>query len=281
MGRCVAPLFLHAGVVHLVLNMVALLQFGLRLEATFGGIRVGAIYLGSGVFGVVASSVLAPRAVGVGASGAICGLMGACLGEVMQNWSSYDDPARTCFSFLLPACLTLAVGATSPMVDNFAHFFGLCMGFVMSLALLIRPLMGIHTQQPVSSKCRQHLLRVVALSVMNLAFVAGILALFGGWDAYLICPACGRLACWPFPWGCRPSTPGECWWDCSPCSSGGLSSQISWTGSERNGSVTLRCPLHNAGGTYENVTVHSMDVSSFGRSALVRMCMDRCPADGF
>jgi len=181
MGRCVAPLFLHAGVVHLVLNMVALLQFGLRLEATFGGIRVGAIYLGSGVFGVVASSVLAPRAVGVGASGAICGLMGACLGEVMQNWSSYDDPARTCFSFLLPACLTLAVGATSPMVDNFAHFFGLCMGFVMSLALLIRPLMGIHTQQPVSSKCRQHLLRVVAFSVMNLAFVTGILALFGGW----------------------------------------------------------------------------------------------------
>merc|ERR1719330_2096729 len=167
--------------------------------------------MASGVYGVIMSAILAPHSISVGASGAILGQLGAS------------------------AFLQLLLG-TTPLVDNFQHFFGFIMGLVFAMGILIQPSYLRSGWPPMAAKCQQQLSQVVSASVAYLLFVAGLLALYGEWDAYRICPWCSRISCLPFPWGCDPLRHGDedggCWWDCSTCSMGGLAAQASWRGSK-------------------------------------------------
>ncbi|KAG8092323.1 hypothetical protein GUJ93_ZPchr0012g21004 [Zizania palustris] len=89
--RLVTCIWLHAGVVHLVANMLSLVLIGLRLEQQFGYMRIGIIYLVSGVGGSVLSSLFIRNSISVGASGALFGLLGAMLSELFTNWTIYTN----------------------------------------------------------------------------------------------------------------------------------------------------------------------------------------------
>jgi membrane associated rhomboid family serine protease len=81
--RPVSAAFLHIGLVHLALNMLALLVFGSELERTLGRWRFGAVYGASLLGGAAAVQLFGEPARPVaGASTAIYGLLGA-LGVVM------------------------------------------------------------------------------------------------------------------------------------------------------------------------------------------------------
>ena len=69
--------FLHASVLHLGSNMLALFFLGRALEPALGTLRVGLIYFVSMAAGSLGVMVLEPDALAIGASGAIFGLMGA------------------------------------------------------------------------------------------------------------------------------------------------------------------------------------------------------------
>ena len=49
--RCVTACFLHAGLVHLAFNMIALWQAGPLVERAVGSARMAPMYLVAGVFG--------------------------------------------------------------------------------------------------------------------------------------------------------------------------------------------------------------------------------------
>lgn len=68
---------MHAGLLHLGLNTLALAQLGPEAEAVLGPQSFLTIYLLSGLSGSVASFLTSPSLVTVGASGAIFGLLGA------------------------------------------------------------------------------------------------------------------------------------------------------------------------------------------------------------
>lgn len=87
--RLILPIILHAGILHLVFNMLGLWNIGVPMEREFGSWRISAIYLSSGLFGVLMSCLFAPRLTSVGASGAIFGLFGAAWADLIQNWSLY------------------------------------------------------------------------------------------------------------------------------------------------------------------------------------------------
>jgi membrane associated rhomboid family serine protease len=76
-----ACMFLHAGWLHLIGNMLFLWLAGAALEDRWGRIFFPALYLVSGVIGTLAHGVAFPQSQipMVGASGAIAGLMGAFL----------------------------------------------------------------------------------------------------------------------------------------------------------------------------------------------------------
>ncbi|XP_073223546.1 RHOMBOID-like protein 5 isoform X2 [Cicer arietinum] len=92
--RFFSCMFLHAGVVHLLANMFSLLFIGVRLEKEFGFLRIGLLYLFSGFGGSLLSILhlrdsVAPNTISVGASGALFGLLGAMLSELLTNWTIY------------------------------------------------------------------------------------------------------------------------------------------------------------------------------------------------
>ena len=68
-------MFLHAGLLHLALNMYALWLFGPRLEALWGGRSFALFYLWCGVGGAVAHAAFAGGSPVIGASAAVYGLM--------------------------------------------------------------------------------------------------------------------------------------------------------------------------------------------------------------
>jgi membrane associated rhomboid family serine protease len=69
--------FLHAGIGHLLFNMLALYVLGQILEPAIGAMRFGIIYFVSLLAGSFGALLVSPDAFTVGASGAVFGLMGA------------------------------------------------------------------------------------------------------------------------------------------------------------------------------------------------------------
>jgi membrane associated rhomboid family serine protease len=84
--RLFTPIFLHAGIIHLVSNLAMQLRIGLFLENSWGKTRYLLIYILAGIFAETASAVFLPESLGVGASGALMGVMGASVTELLLHW---------------------------------------------------------------------------------------------------------------------------------------------------------------------------------------------------
>ncbi|PNY09510.1 inactive rhomboid protein 1-like [Trifolium pratense] len=139
-------MFLHAGVIHVLANMFSLLFIGVRLENEFGFHKIGILYLLSGFGGSLLSilhlrDATVPNTISVGASGALFGLLGAMLSELLTNWTIYLNKCAALTSLLLIIGLNLAVGFL-PHVDNSAHIGGFLAGFFLGFVILIRPQYG-------------------------------------------------------------------------------------------------------------------------------------------
>ncbi|KAL0371669.1 UNVERIFIED_CONTAM: RHOMBOID-like protein 1 [Sesamum calycinum] len=139
--RLISCIWLHAGVIHLLANMLSLVFIGIRLEQQFGFVRIGIIYLLSGFGGSILSSLFIRNRISVGASGALFGLLGAMLSELITNWSIYSNKVAALLTLLVIVLINLAVGIL-PHVDNFAHIGGFLTGFLLGFILLPRPQFG-------------------------------------------------------------------------------------------------------------------------------------------
>jgi rhomboid protease GluP len=129
--RLVTPLFVHGGIVHLLVNMYSLNVLGPLVERLFGGRRMLAVYLLAGVGGSVASLALTPAA-SIGASGAIFGLLGALAAFLALHRRDLGTAGRLQLRQLaLVALLNLGLGLT-PGIDNAAHLGGLLTGAALA-----------------------------------------------------------------------------------------------------------------------------------------------------
>lgn len=126
----VTSCFLHGSIVHLGFNLLVLWQIGPFLERAIGRARYLPLYLGSGIVGS-AFSAIAGRLYGpslsIGASGAICGLIGAVLvlGARTQGWRgplARQMAGWLAFLFVLGLAKNLQGGMVQ--VDNAAHIGG-------------------------------------------------------------------------------------------------------------------------------------------------------------
>lgn len=135
--RLITSLFLHFGVAHVALNMWALAGAGHLLERLVGRANFLAIYLGSGIFGSVASILWYGDSVwSAGASGAVFGTYGAMLAFSLRAKSSlpasvFTPLRRSAIAFV---AYNLIYGAAHVGIDNAAHAGGLAAGFALGLA---------------------------------------------------------------------------------------------------------------------------------------------------
>ncbi|WP_433315137.1 rhomboid family intramembrane serine protease [Micromonospora chersina] len=133
--RLVTAMFLHYGVVHLLLNMWALWVLGRTLEAVLGPLRFLALYLIAGLGGNVAVYLFsAPNSPAVGASTAIFGLFAAIF--VIMRRLGRDTSA------IVPILvINLIFTFTVPGISVAGHLGGLVVGALMALVLAYAPRM--------------------------------------------------------------------------------------------------------------------------------------------
>lgn len=139
--RLITCIWLHAGIFHLLANMLSLLVIGIRLEQEFGFVKVGFLYAISGLGGSLLSALFIQSSISVGASGALFGLLGGMLSELITNWSIYEKKLSMFLTLSVIIVINLAVGIL-PHVDNFAHIGGFLSGFLLGFVFLIRPQFG-------------------------------------------------------------------------------------------------------------------------------------------
>lgn len=137
--RLFTAIFLHAGILHLLLNCIGLWIIGRLVESMYGHFRFITIYLIAGLSGSALSYVFNKTAVAAGASGAIFGILGALTAYFLAHRDLMGDMGRENLTGLaVVVALNLAVGLIIPGIDNWAHLGGLAGGFVVGLALAPR-----------------------------------------------------------------------------------------------------------------------------------------------
>ncbi len=132
--RFITSMFLHADLAHLLFNMFALLMFGLYLERKVGKTMFIIIYAVSGIAGGIGFELLnGPGVVGLGASGAIYGIIGALVVlEPRMLVYVYFVPVPIAVAGVLYAIIELAGMGAADGIGHAAHLFGLLGGFAIA-----------------------------------------------------------------------------------------------------------------------------------------------------
>jgi membrane associated rhomboid family serine protease len=165
--RLVSGAFLHAGPIHLLLNMFALYILGTLIEPAIGTARFVGIYfaaLFAGSFGALLLSDA--HEITVGASGAIFGLMGAAF--VIARQRGVDEVASQIGLFVV---LNLVFTFSIPGISIGGHLGGLVGGALAALAV---------SWAERRSSGAGRTMEITGIAVIAMASVAGALLVAGG-----------------------------------------------------------------------------------------------------
>jgi len=130
--RLVTAMFMHFGIIHLLMNMWALWILGRALESMFGPVRFLAVYLVCGLGGNVAAYVFQSGALSAGASTAVFGLF-AVLFVALRR-------LRLSTSAVLPIIvINLIFTLTVPGISIAGHLGGLITGGLVGAGVAYAP----------------------------------------------------------------------------------------------------------------------------------------------
>ena len=136
--RLPASVFIHGGLIHLVVNMWSLLVIGPLVERIYGHLAFAVLYLAAGIGGAIASAAVPPVRVSVGASGAICGVVGGLLAFLVAHCRAIPPTVFRHLrrSVLIVVASMAVLGAMVANIDQAAHVGGLAVGFAGGLLLI-------------------------------------------------------------------------------------------------------------------------------------------------
>jgi rhomboid protease GluP len=163
--RLGSAMFMHAGVLHIGMNMFCLWQ-ARSAEDAFGRAAYATLYIVSGLLGGIATALRGEYSVSVGASGAVFGVYGAFFAFLLMRRDEFqragwDKVVRQMGTFL---GINLVFGFTATGIDMSAHLGGLAAGALGAAALLAGTKRG-----PVAIG------RTAVLGAVGLAIVAGVI----------------------------------------------------------------------------------------------------------
>jgi membrane associated rhomboid family serine protease len=167
--RLVTSGFLHAGPLHLLMNMFALYILGTLLEPAIGTVRFLGIYFGALLAGSFGALLLSdPNQITVGASGAIFGLMGAAF--VIARNRGVDQIASQIGLFVV---LNLVFTFSIPGISIGGHLGGLVGGALAALLV-------IAAERNARNAGVARAIEVAGILVIAAASIAGALAAASG-----------------------------------------------------------------------------------------------------
>lgn len=178
--RLLTPILLHAGVIHLLCNVAVQIETGVFFEKEWGSARWLFIYLSSGVGSTVLSVIVMPNALSVGSSGAIMGLFGAKLSEVVlracERAKTKQDRVGKQVRKEQCAAVTCSVVVIMlfsfiPYVDWAAHLGGLASGIVVGIFIFACE---------INSICWRAVLSLAGLALSLVAFFGAFSYMYSG-----------------------------------------------------------------------------------------------------
>jgi membrane associated rhomboid family serine protease len=131
--RILTSAFLHIGILHIGMNMLALYRLGPLIERMLGRPGYLALYLLSAVGSSMAVLWLSPKALTAGASGAICGIFGAMAMWLFLN-KAYLPPhiVRAWQSNIVQNVVLIVIISLMPGVSWSAHLGGAMTGLIVA-----------------------------------------------------------------------------------------------------------------------------------------------------
>eukprot|EP00934_Nitzschia_sp_Nitz4_P007860 Nitzschia sp. Nitz4//scaffold366_size23882//20707//22641//NITZ4_008444-RA/size23882-processed-gene-0.29-mRNA-1//1//CDS//3329549317//7850//frame0 len=216
--RLFTPLVLHAGLVHYIINMLALYFIGAAVEQSHGLASAAVLFVLPAVGGNILSAICLPQYISVGASGGIFGLIGGCIADIAIHWDMLfinEEDSRQHFMVLFWLALDMVVNCIigfTPFVDNFTHLGGFLYGLLCGLSTIERLAVGFFGAQSTSKPWVSTLTRFsgVIISVLCILISTILLAQTDGVTSP--CHGCRYISCVPFP----PRADDK-WWYCDDC----------------------------------------------------------------
>ncbi|KAG8797412.1 hypothetical protein FRC16_008882 [Serendipita sp. 398] len=188
--RFITPIFLHAGIIHLLLNMFAQWVLSAQVERDMGSLGFFVLYFAAGIFGNILGGNFALVGLpSVGASGAIVGTLAVLWVDLIAHWGLEYKPVQKLVGHIINLVLVVGLGFV-PGVDNFSHLGGLLMGLVCGIMLL-----------PIISTTKTHrlvvwILRLAMIPIAIILFVVLIRNFYTS-DPSKACSWCRYLSCIP------------------------------------------------------------------------------------
>ncbi|KAF8846303.1 rhomboid-domain-containing protein [Paxillus ammoniavirescens] len=183
--RFITPIFLHAGFIHILLNMFAQLTLSAQIEREMGSAGFFITYFAAGIFGnVLGGNFSLVGSPSVGASGAIFGTVAVTWVDLFAHWRYHYRPGRKLAWMTVELLFGIALGYVP------SHLGGLCMGLLVGTTLY-----------PVVSSTKRHktimwAFRLAAIPLAVVLFVVLVRNFYTS-DPYAACSGCRYLSCIP------------------------------------------------------------------------------------
>ncbi|KAF5307997.1 hypothetical protein FQR65_LT06565 [Abscondita terminalis] len=162
-------MFLHSNLVHVVLNVFTQCLFAFILEQNKSSIRVGIVYLLSGVVGALTATCLR-RDLVVGASAGVYALLISYLSRIILNFNSTKHKAWKCLAVLIIVAsdvtyyfINSSYKPNLVTISEGAHIGGAVSGFLLGLIL--------YKSYDKESTTRNKVIRVFALIVFSISVI--------------------------------------------------------------------------------------------------------------
>ncbi|WJX32620.1 hypothetical protein P8452_20922 [Trifolium repens] len=210
--------FLHAGLFHVVINLCSIIYVGIHLEQQFGPLRIGIIYILSAFVGSLVASLFLQNIPAVGSSGALYGLLGTLLAELVWHWKFHNNKISEIASLVFVFVCNFFLGFL-PYVDNFSNIGGFISGFLLGTVLLFAPQfqqvapskgdpIDYSLKSFIKLKLKQKLTRpvtrIVSLILFTLLLAGCLVAVLYGININSYCTWCPYVDCIPFKsWHCK------------------------------------------------------------------------------
>jgi membrane associated rhomboid family serine protease len=129
--RLLTATFLHGSLAHIIMNGFSLWNLARPLEKHFGRETLFNVFVLTGLAASLSFALFGSRdTISIGASGAICGMLGFLIAHGARNLEELTQQIRRNW---INFALLLVIGFSIPNVDNFAHAGGVLSGIVLGL----------------------------------------------------------------------------------------------------------------------------------------------------
>jgi len=139
--RLATALFVHVGIIHLLAELVGLVQVALLVERLVGRVALAGVYVASGVLAGVWSLTLHPVSVQAGAAGAIFGVYGLLIATLLlglMQRSSLAVPPKVLVGLSPGIAVFIVYNMLTEGLPSEAMQAGLVVGFTGGMLITVR-----------------------------------------------------------------------------------------------------------------------------------------------